>query len=94
MFMVIIIYLCNMTCHNKRSYGQFKNMCSVLNIFSQNLISQNFAKIALPIFITISDFLFFKNISIKSYREKILKRFIPQITYIIIVYNVNYNLND
>jgi len=83
MIMVIYIHSYNIANIDEKLFLQPENKFSMFNIFLQNLISEGFARIAVPIFFIISGFLFFKNFTMKTYKEKISKRvytlFIPYI---------------
>ncbi len=83
MIMVIYIHSYNIVNSDVKLFFQPENALSTFNVFLQNLISFGIAKVAVPIFFIISGFLFFNNFSMKTYKQKVLKRyytlFIPYI---------------
>ncbi len=75
MIMIIYIHSYNIVSMDGKLFFQPSNTLSILNIFLQKLISEGIARTAVPIFFIISGYLFFNNFTIKTYIQKINKRF-------------------
>lgn len=75
MIMVIYIHSYNINSIDGVLSFQLENIFSIFNIFLQNLIVNGIARVAIPIFFIISGYLFFNQFSMKSYTQKVLKRF-------------------
>ncbi len=75
MIMVIYIHSFNIASPAGKSFFQPENTLSTINIFLQYFISQGVARIAVPLFFVMSGFLFFNHFSMKTYKQKVIKRF-------------------
>lgn len=75
MIMIIYIHSYNIVRIDGKLFFQPSNTLSALNIFLQNFISEGIARTAVPIFFVVSGYLFFNNFTIKTYKQKITKRF-------------------
>ncbi|WP_324172651.1 acyltransferase [Sulfurimonas sp.] len=87
--LVIYIHSYNLKSSDGSILFSLDTSFSYLNSFIQNIISQGFSRISVPIFFMISGYLFFTNFNILSYKSKVLKRvytlLIPYLSWSMIV---------
>lgn len=72
---VMVIYIHNYNIKDGTSYFfDIDSLFAFSNIFIQNLFSEGFSRVSIPIFFIISAYLFFQNFTLSIYRYKIFKR--------------------